>query len=227
MRHTLTDQDLRAEVQRALTLEPSVPQIHIGVNVQDGHVIFTGSVPSYAAALEARRVALQVRGVRSLHEDLTVALPLAHRRDDLALTHEIALTLRGHVFLQGQAVHVSSARGCVTLSGDVEWHYQRLMAEHSLWHVIGVRRLSNMIYLTRRVPVAAAALQSELRQALRRHGSLRKVHVSVAKREVVLTGEVETWSDHQITEQLTWAHAGVQTVRNQVEVTWIRSRSSH
>jgi osmotically-inducible protein OsmY len=45
---------------------------HVGINVQEGEVLLTGSVPNEEWQMEAERMAWKVRGVTKVHNNLTV-----------------------------------------------------------------------------------------------------------------------------------------------------------
>ena len=58
---TMTDSDIRMDVEAELEWEPSVDEGEIGVAVRDGIVTLTGRVPSFWQKWKAERVARRSR----------------------------------------------------------------------------------------------------------------------------------------------------------------------
>ena len=110
-----------------LDFEPSIEAAGIGVAVADGVVTLTGHVPSYAQKQLAEQAVRRVKGVRAIAEDIEVRLVSSpYSDDDIARRALTILDL--NVFVPTGKVQVKADGGWLTLSGEVEWDYQRTAA---------------------------------------------------------------------------------------------------
>ncbi len=123
---TSADQSLRDAVMRQLEWEPDLDASLVGVSTQDGIATFSGYVDTYAAKLAAERAARKVFGVKAIANELEVRL--AQERIDPDIAREALQVLKNHIVVPpGIAVVVRD--GFVSLTGTVEWMYQKLAAE--------------------------------------------------------------------------------------------------
>jgi osmotically-inducible protein OsmY len=131
---THTDVRLRNSIIRQLDWDPEVDAGAIGVAAKDGVVTLTGFVDTYAEKLTAERVAKRVRGVRAVANDITVRLRVERTDADIASDAAQALKL-----IPALADNVQAAvhNGHVTLTGRMEWLYQRQQAETAVRHIRG------------------------------------------------------------------------------------------
>jgi osmotically-inducible protein OsmY len=148
----MRDSDIRRDVETALERDRGLDAGAIAVAVDDGVVTLRGDVTTHFERQEAERVALGIFGVEAVANDLVVRPPepIEPSDTDLAQTIVDALTLTALVPLHRVKVVVSG--GWVTLSGTLEWEYQRTAAERSVRGVGGVKGVSNMIRLQEPVP---------------------------------------------------------------------------
>ena len=76
------DTQLQHDVLAELEWDPSIDAARIGVAAHDGVVTLTGTVDSYADKAAAERLAMRVRGVKAVANDIAVRVPGASRRSD-------------------------------------------------------------------------------------------------------------------------------------------------
>ena len=166
---TLTESDLllRAAVERQLEWDPEVDASAIGIAAKDGAVTLTGYIGTYAGKLAAERAAKRVRGVRAVANDIDVRLKLERTDADIAADVSRILALRSTIPATVQAaVH----NGHVTLTGKVQWLFEKREAEKAVRHVRGVRNVLNLI------TVAPRAVERDVRhrivEALHRNANI-------------------------------------------------------
>lgn len=138
---------LKRDVEAELAWEPAVCASEIDVAVQNGRVILSGWVNSYAQKLAAERVVMRVGGGRPNVDGLLVRLPAVHSRADDELADHIATALSWNVALRATKIAVQVCGGWVTLSGEVEWRHQREAAQRAVSHLAGVRGVTNRIII--------------------------------------------------------------------------------
>src|SRR5579859_3428688 len=191
----MNDKKLQQDVLDELDFEPSIEAAHIGVSVKDGIVTLTGHVPNYAQKLIAEAAVKRVHGVRGIAEELKVDLGGV----DVYLDEEIAkralAALDQNVLAPKGKIQVKVEKGWVTLSGQVEWGYQRTAVAEGLRTLRGVTGITNNVAVKPQVLVGD--VERRIGDALRRLGEeeAKGVHVRVRDGRVTLDGRVDTWAD--------------------------------
>jgi osmotically-inducible protein OsmY len=151
-----TDKQLQQDVVAELQWEPSVDAAHIGVEVRDGVVTLAGHVDSYAEKWGAENAAQRVGGVRAMAIELHVKLPGASERTDADTASNATSALEWLTTVPQGAVKVMVEGGRVTLTGEVEFAYQRWSAETAIRCLFGVTDVVNRVALKQGVAPAAA-----------------------------------------------------------------------
>ena len=110
------------------------------------------------------------------------------------------------------------AKGWVTLSGQVDWHFQKETAEREVRHLMGVTGVSNQITIKPRVDTGH--LQDDIQHALHRSifFDTERVHVTAENGRVKLTGTVNSWLERQTAGSTAWAAPGAVSVENDLIV---------
>ena len=155
-----TDSQLQQAVVEELSWEPSVVSAHIGVAAASGIVTLTGHVLSYAQKHAAETATRRVRGVKAVDEEIEVRLPFETKRTDSDLAAAAIDRMGWDVSIPKDAGKVQVENGWVTLTGQVDWYYQKDAAGQELRHLSGVTGLSDQITVKPRVDVATSATAS-------------------------------------------------------------------
>lgn len=115
-------------------------------------------------------------------------------------------------------LHLSVEDGWVTLSGEVDWQYQRENAEQALQRLLGVTGISNEIVIKKQVD--AGHISDEIMHALHRSWFFdpKTIDVRVDDGTVHLTGTVHSPHDRQLAAASAWAAPGVIDVRNDIAI---------
>ena len=210
-----TDIRLRDAVVRQLDWDPEVNASAIGVAAKDGVVTLTGFIDTYTGKLAAERVAKQVRGVRAVANDITVRLLVGRTDPDIAYDAAQALKLRPSLAENVQAV-VHSGR--VTLTGAVQWMFQRDHAADAVAHVPGVLGVSN--HITVNPKARLRSVQRRIVRALHRNADLDARHMSVIVSDDVVTlkGTVGSWMQRDAAERAAGSAPGIRRVDNEIVV---------
>ena len=85
--------------------------------------------------------------------------------------------------------------GFVTLSGVVEWMYQKIAAERAVKYLRGVKGIFNQITL--HPAVVPRDVEKRITEALHRHADVdaRRIHVDTDGNRVTLSGSVRSWME--------------------------------
>ena len=96
--------------------------------------------------------------------------------------------------------------GWVTLSGTVDWYYQRRAAEDDVRKLSGVRGVTNKIAI--KPGVDTSNVKSKIESALKRHAEVeaKAIRVTVQNgNKVVLEGKVDHWDERRAVENAAWS----------------------
>ena len=215
-----TDSQLQQDVIAELKWEPSVNAAQIGVEVKDGIVTLAGHVDSYAEKWDAERAAQRVSGVKALAIDMDVKLAGSSKRNDTDIAGSAENALQWMTYLPKDSVKVMVEGGWITLSGEVDWEYQRQTAAGAVRYLVGVTGVSNQIAIKPKVSVSV--VKSDIEAALKRRAQAdaKKISVEVRGADVTLTGTVHSWSERDLATHSAWGTPGVHNVVNNITVTY-------
>ena len=135
----MTDKSLQQAVLDELDWEPSVDAAHIGVTANNGVVTLTGHVSSYTQKWAAERAVGRVTGVKAVAEELEVRFPFEGKNSDDDIAKRAVQSLDWDVSVPNDKVKVKVEKGWVTLSGEVDWYFQRSAAEADVRKLQGVK----------------------------------------------------------------------------------------
>ena len=157
-----------------------------------------------------------MKGVTAIADEIEVRFEgeLTHTDDDIAA--RAVRVLSWDVMLPDNVVAVKISKGWVTLSGELEWDYQRRAAEADVRKLGGVKGITNEITLKPRL--TSTDVSQRIENALKRDAEVEaaRVHVSVADGKVRLEGKVHSWHEREAVERAAWAAPGVKAVEDHV-----------
>jgi osmotically-inducible protein OsmY len=212
------DIGLKNAVEAELAWVPFVDAAHVGVSAENGIVSLSGHVPSYAQKLAVEKAVKRIKGVRGVAEELEVRLPLSFGNDDDEVARRVANILEWGVSVPKDSVKVQVTGGIVTLSGEVDWQFERIGAERGVRLLNGVRGLINMI--TVKPHVMTSDVKRRIESALERQADVEasNIRVTVDGTNVRLDGKVKAWAEREAVERAAWAAPGVRTVDDHVTI---------
>ncbi|KQT50609.1 ornithine aminotransferase [Methylobacterium sp. Leaf456] len=211
------DKTLQTNVLAELGWEPSVTAAHIGVTAKDGVVTLTGHVQNYMEKYAAEKAAGRVKGVRAVAEEIEVRLPHHAKRKDDEIAVAVVQRLDWNVSVPDETVKVTVEKGWVTLTGQVEWQYQKAAAEHDIRGMLGVVGISNNVTIKPRPN--ASDISADITDALHRSWyDPKTIEVSANGGVVHLSGTVHTWYDRQMAGWTAWGAPGATSVDNDIRV---------
>jgi osmotically-inducible protein OsmY len=212
------DSQLQQDVLAEFKWEPSVTAGHIGVTAKHGVVTLSGHVDSYAQKHAAEAAARRVKGVKGVAEEIEVRLPFDTKRSDDDIAAAAIYRLAWNVSVPKDSVIVRVENGWVTLTGQVDWWYQREAVEHDIRPLLGVVGVSNQTTIKPRVDTAT--LSDDITHALHRSWYFNpdNIHVRADGGRIVLTGTVQSPHDRQVAAETAWSAPGATNVENDIAV---------
>jgi osmotically-inducible protein OsmY len=218
MEVVMSDMSLRQDVVDELEFDPTVDATKIGVAVENGIVTLSGHVGSYAEKIAAERIAQRVRGVRGLAQEIEVRYLSGKKDADDEVAERAAKILEWDSTVPPGKIKVKVEKGWITLSGEVEWRFQRAAAEAAVRRLTGVCGVTNMIAVRPRID--AVNVKHRIEDALKRSAELEAdaIRVAVNGGKVTLEGKVRAWSERDVAEQAAWAAPGVVAVEDYLTI---------
>ena len=213
-----TDSQIQQDVSAELKWDAEIDDSKIGVAVSKGAVTLTGHVPTYRQKMAAKEATKRVSGVLAVVDHMDVLLDSVHRASDEGLAERIANVLKWNVSVPDPGVKAEVKNGVVTLTGKVEWQFQRANILRNVEHVSGVVNVLNLIDLKPRAHLSD--VQTRIKDALKRHADVEatKVKVSVVDSTVTLSGSVESFEEMDRIEGAAWAAPGVTKVVDNLRI---------
>lgn len=213
----LTDTDIRVRdsVMKQLEWDPGIDASAIAVAARQSVVTLTGYVDTYSAKLAAERIAKSVRGVRGVANEIEVRA--RHDVTDASLAENVVRSLELRSTIPGN-VQAVVHNGHVTLTGTVDWLFQKQEAEKGVRHVRGVRGLFNHIEVKPRA--AEKDVRHRIVEALHRNADLdaRHVTVSVEGHVATLTGHVGSFVQYEAAARAAGSAPGITRVENRLDI---------
>jgi osmotically-inducible protein OsmY len=210
---------LRQVILEELEYEPSLDAAHIGVSVEKGVVTLTGHVASLAQKQAAITAVRRINGVRAIAEEIEVRYPFEKKIADDEIAKRALDILDWDSTVPARAIQVLVRNGWVTLTGDVDWYFQKQAAEDDIRKLSGVHGITNNIAIK---PCAQAEdVRMKIEDALRRRlkGEVSGIRVAVQDgSKVILEGFVDNWNERQAIETAAWSAPGVKAVDDRLSV---------
>ncbi|RAI03827.1 ornithine aminotransferase [Acuticoccus sediminis] len=213
-----SDRDIKNDILAELEWDPEVEMADIGVTVVDGAVTLSGSVPSYPERKAAERAAKRVKGVVSIAEDIRVRPANAPFCDDSSLAKRIAHVLEWDPALPHDLIQAEVRDGAVTLTGEVQWHFQRELVEAHVTRIGGIQSVTNLLTVT---PHAARReVKREIVRALHRNADVEAANIDIDVKDGVVSigGQVKAYYEKELVKNAVWKAPGVTAIEDHIKI---------
>jgi osmotically-inducible protein OsmY len=213
-----TDAQLKSDVEAELAWDAAIDATHVGVAVRNGVVTLSGHLDSHAQKHAAEYAALRVEGVKGVAVELDVRLPASDHRTDADIAAAVESALKWHAQVPEERIRILVEKGWVTLSGEVEWSYQREAAARAVRSLTGVVGMTNQVTL--QPQMTPDDISRRIQAALQRQAEreARHIKVKVTDHVVRLEGEVHSWAQRTAVQGAVWSAPGITSVYNDLRV---------
>ncbi|MCJ2013581.1 BON domain-containing protein [Methylobacterium sp. J-076] len=212
------DTTLQHAVTAELIWDPAVTSSEIGVTAKDGVVALTGQVDNYVEKLAAEAAARRVRGVKAIVQQIEVHVPFSLKRSDEDIAATAVSRLAWNVAVPPDRISLKVSKGVITLTGEVDRHFQSEAAERELRHLSGVVAVDNRVTVLPQVDVADVS--ATISEALDRSWLFDPATVTVTADggTVHLGGTVRTMQERREAVGAAWACPGTTAVDNRISI---------
>lgn len=215
----MSDIDLKQDIIDELDFEPSIDAADIGVAVENGIVTLTGHVPTYAQKSTVEDVVRRVKGVKGIAQEIEVRPYGSNQTADDEIAKRAINMIHWNTAIPDSAVQVKVQKGWVTLTGKVEWQYQKTAAADVIRGLAGVVGIQNNIAV--KAHASASDVKKRIEDALKRNAEIeaRTIRVDVLDGgKVRLEGRVHAWSERSAVERAAWSAPGVNLVEDRITI---------
>ena len=213
-----TDEILQREVTNALKWERIITNCNIAVIADNGEITLSALVDNASEKAAAENIAMTIAGVRAVINKIDIKLNDWDGKKDKELSAEIVNAFKWNWKTLNDTIQVVVANGWVTLSGEVEWNYQKEAAKEAVTNLIGVKGVSNNIVIKSQSLFKID--KTTLRLALQNHFGLdsKNIEIEVSDSDIILKGTVDFWYQKEIAGRIAWKTPGVINVNNELVI---------
>lgn len=211
-----TDEILEKDISNSLKLESPITNSNIIVISDDGIVTLIGVVDNFTKRTLAENNTRKIAGVKSVINKIYVVIESWDEKKDVEIAAEILTSFRWNWNTLNDTIKVRVLNGWVTLSGELEWNYQKEAAKEAVVNLIGVKGISNYIDIKSQIDTKIKS--TSLRLALKNHYALdsRNIEIEVLDSKIILKGIVDFWYQKEIAGRIAWKTSGVINVINEL-----------
>jgi osmotically-inducible protein OsmY len=212
------DTSLQHRVTAELIWDPAVTSSEIGVTAKDGVVAISGQVGNYDEKLAAEAAVRRVHGVKAIVQEIEVNVPYALKRPDEDIAATAVSRLAWNVAVPPDSISIQVSKGVITLTGEVDHHFQSEAAERELRRISGVVAVDNLVAVLPQVDVSDVS--DRISEALDRSWLFdpKTVTVTADGGTVYLGGTVRNMQERRDALGAAWASPGTTAVVNDIGV---------
>lgn len=213
-----TDAQLKQDIIDQLKWQNDIDETQIGITVKDGLVTLTGLVFSYPIKLAVEDAVKKVAGVKAIAEDIKVGYITELNKTDTEIANSAVNAIEWNASVPNDKVLVEVENGWITLSGTLEYSYQREAARRTVEYLTGVKGVTNNISLkqaVKPVDVKEKIIKAFTRSALI---DAQGIIIETSDHAVKLKGKVRSITEKEEAQKAAFNAPGVYAVQNELKV---------
>ncbi|WP_157972838.1 BON domain-containing protein [Aureibaculum luteum] len=213
-----TDLKIKNDVLQELAWQPNVDETQIGVVVENGVVMLTGVVDNYLVKVAAEKAAKRVKGVKAFAGDIHVKYGTNFQKTDIEIGKAIVKAFEWNTAVPEDKISIEVRDGWVTISGEVEWAYERDAAARVIESIKGVKWINNTITIISEK--IKEDVTGKIAKAFKRSADIEAdgITVEIINGLVKLRGIVHSISEKKAAEKAAYFSPGVDVIINELEV---------
>jgi osmotically-inducible protein OsmY len=223
MKTMKTDLQIQNDVVNELNFEPILTGSEIGVTVTNDFVTLSGTVDTYAKKKAAENAAKRIACVKGVSLHINVTPSTTGRRSDSEIAAMTFNALKSHSELPTDKINVKVENGCVTLTGEVPWTFQKTAVYTAIQNLSGVRGIVNGLEVKPTLApkqVSPSEIKQQINSAFHRSATINpgKINIETIGGKVILTGVVGSWAEQHEAEYLACSAPGVCALENKLTI---------
>jgi osmotically-inducible protein OsmY len=191
----------------------------VHVKAKAGQVTLQGTLPTLRQKFLAKQDAMEVVGVGSISNRITVKGPW---RDDIGINADARFALNSDYALSGDAIDLLVNNGTVTLTGNLNTPYEKSQAEKDVSGILGVRDIVDKIVVNWEPRYFDKDLKDRIKIRLAGNWATwpvaGNIAVTVQNGTATLTGTVATWAQYGESARIALLTKGVRRIDNRLLV---------
>lgn len=214
-----TDQELYMDIMKRLEFEPGINPANLAIAVHDGIVTIGGIASSYPEKRLVENTIRRIDGVKAIANEIDVELATSWTRPDPEIAKTAVHALEWDLTLPKEKLKISVEKGKLTLTGEVEWWYQKENAEKDVQDLPGVVSVDNQIEVRPTMPITnAIEVKAKIKDEFGRSALIdaENINVEVDGTTVILKGHVRSWAEFKEAADVAWSIPGITHVDNQI-----------
>ncbi|MFW9812358.1 MAG: BON domain-containing protein [Candidatus Thorarchaeota archaeon] len=215
------DEQIKKAVVDMLYWDNRVDASDIHVEVKDGVVALTGSVPSYGVKEAALFAAWKVPGVKKVDNNSFVKFPAtAKLLTDSQIKDSIEKQLTWNDSTRNENIQVRVKKGEVKLEGHVDAYWKTFRAQQLASDVTGVIDIENKLTVVPTATVTDQVIATEVINAIDRSYAVNvdDVEVKVKDGIVTISGELPHRSAYEAALECAYNTFGVKNVEDRLNL---------
>lgn len=211
--------DLYTKVMEQLKSEPILDATNIAVSInENGVVVLAGKVRTYTEKYIAEETVEKVEGVRGIANELEIDLASSHKRNDADIAEAAINALRWSVFVPDDRIKVAVDNGTITLSGEVDYYFQKERAEKAIRDIVGITNIINNINV--KSSITPAEVKEKIISQFERNARIdaNNIEVEVNGSEVTLRGTVSNLTEKKEAVEVAWSIPGIIQVHDSLTI---------
>lgn len=213
-------EDVKRNVVDQLAWDDRVDASQIGVTVEDGTVVLSGTVSTPFAREAATQDARVVLGVAAVDNQLTVdmveAVPAAPE-----LEERMRRVLEWNPAIDASKITLTQMNGVVTVAGSVDALWKKFEVEYRLLDLAGVLGVINELTVVPTKSISDELIADDIRAVIDRRIDIdiEDIDIRVEDGVVTLTGTVPSWTARSAAMEAASYTLGVKAVIDNLVVT--------
>lgn len=222
MKMAKTQEQIKQDVVNQLAWDSRVDANNVDVDVSDGTVTLSGTVPTYTARSAAEDAAWVVIGVTNVNNQVNVEFPTAFTvPSDEDIHASVQQRLEWNSDVDENKVTVKVDAGTVTLEGSVPSFWQSITAQQEAESAIGVISVVNKLAVVPTKKITDEVLGERVADRVDQNtlgNIVDQVDIRVKDGKVTLSGTVPSWSDWRSVYDAAQFTTGVTEIEDNIQI---------
>lgn len=215
-----TNIQLYQDIMDKLEFEPSLDIANLTVAIHDGTVTLRGTIKNYLDKWRIIQAIKSITGVKAIADEIQVNISSSFQRSDTEIAEAALNAINWNISIPKDSIQVVVEKGIVTLTGEVDWQFQKQSAETTVQKLIGIKGINNLIII--RPGVKPSDVKEKIIKEFERNALVdaKNIQVNVNGNEVILQGNVRSWAEFDEAAKAAWSVPGVIVVDNRLHINY-------